>query len=31
VWPDVACSPQYSWVPRHLCGSNALGSCSHSH
>lgn len=31
VWPNAACFLQYSWVPRHLCGSNVLGSCSHSH
>lgn len=31
VWPDVACFHQFPWAPRHLYGSNALGSCSHSH
>lgn len=30
VWPDVACYHQFPWAPRHLYGSNALGSCSHS-
>lgn len=30
VWPAVACFPQCPWVPRHLCGSNAPGSCSRS-
>ena len=31
VWPGAACFPQSPWAPRHPCGSNALGSCSHSH